>query len=103
MANARYWLTAAPTDAETLGRDLREMEERGGEGVWVPQTFDPPFTTLGAAAAVTRRLRLGSGIALAYTRTPLETALGALTLDRLSGGRGVLGLGTSTRYVNEAL
>ncbi|MGH7900000.1 MAG: LLM class flavin-dependent oxidoreductase, partial [Candidatus Binatia bacterium] len=40
--------------------------------------------------------------ALAFTRTPLETALGALTLDRLSGGRMVLGLGTSTRHVNEA-
>src|ERR1051325_8333829 len=78
------------------------MESRGAEGVWIPQTFDPPFTTLGAAAALTKRLKLGSGIALAFTRTPLETALGALTLDRLSGGRMVLGLGTSTRHVNEA-
>jgi len=102
MADARYWLTASPTDAETLAGDLREMEARGAEGVWVPQTFDPPFATLGAAAAVTRRLKLGSGIALAFTRTPLETALGTLTLDRLSGGRMVLGLGTSTRHVNEA-
>ncbi len=102
MADTRYWLTAAPTDAETLARDLRDMEARGAEGVWIPQTFDPPFATLGAAAASTRRLKLGSGIALAFTRTPLETALGALTLDRLSGGRIVLGLGTSTRHVNEA-
>jgi len=102
MADTRYWLTAAPTDAETLARDLREMESRGAEGVWIPQTFDPPFATLGAAAALTKRLKLGSGIALAFTRTPLETALGALTLDRLSGGRMVLGLGTSTRHVNEA-
>lgn len=102
MPDTRYWLTAHPTDAETLARSLREMEDRGAEGVWIPQTFDPPFTTLGAAAAVTRRLKLGSGIALAFTRTPLETALGALTLDRLSGGRMVLGLGTSTRQVNEA-
>ena len=47
------------------------MEDRGAEGVWIPQTFDPPFTTLGAAAAVTRRLKLGSGIALSFTRTPL--------------------------------
>jgi len=102
MREPRYWLTAAPADAETLARSLREFEERGAEGVWIPQTFDPPFATLGAAAAVTRRLKLGSGIALAFTRTPLETALGALTLDRLSGGRMVLGLGTSTRHVNEA-
>ena len=101
MADTRYWLTAHPSDADTLARTLREIEDRGAEGVWIPQTFDPPFTTLGAAAAVTRRLKLGSGIALAFTRTPLETALGALTLDRLSGGRFVLGLGTSTRHVNE--
>jgi len=102
MADTRYWLTAAPADADTLARSLREIEDRGAEGVWIPQTFDPPFATLGAACAVTRRLKLGSGIALAFTRTPLETALGALTLDRLSGGRIVLGLGTSTRHVNEA-
>jgi alkanesulfonate monooxygenase SsuD/methylene tetrahydromethanopterin reductase-like flavin-dependent oxidoreductase (luciferase family) len=102
MADTRYWLTAHPSDGETLVRTLRDIEDRGAEGVWIPQTFDPPFTTLGAAAVATSRLKLGSGIALAFTRTPLETALSALTLDRLSGGRLALGLGTSTRYVNEA-
>ena len=48
-------------------------------------TFDP-FVTLGACAAVTKKLRLATGIALAFTRSPFETALAALDLfdDRAS-------------------
>jgi alkanesulfonate monooxygenase SsuD/methylene tetrahydromethanopterin reductase-like flavin-dependent oxidoreductase (luciferase family) len=43
------------------------------------------------------RLMIGSGVALAFSRSPVETALNALDLDRISDGRMVLGLGTSTR------
>jgi alkanesulfonate monooxygenase SsuD/methylene tetrahydromethanopterin reductase-like flavin-dependent oxidoreductase (luciferase family) len=46
-------------------------------------------------------LKIGSGIALAFTRSPLETALSAIDLDRISGGRMVLGLGTGVRLWNE--
>jgi alkanesulfonate monooxygenase SsuD/methylene tetrahydromethanopterin reductase-like flavin-dependent oxidoreductase (luciferase family) len=49
------------------------------------------------------RLKIGSGIALAFTRSPVETALMTLDLDRFSGGRMVLGLGTRVRTVNEKI
>jgi probable F420-dependent oxidoreductase len=90
---------AAP--AETLTRTVREAEDAGLEGIWAPQLHSPPFVTLAAAAMVTKRILLGSGIALAFTRSPAETALNALDLDRISGGRTVLGLGTSIRTFNE--
>ena len=47
-------------------------------------------------------LKLGSGVALAFTRSPLETALTAIDIDTISGGRMVLGLGTSLRWWNES-
>lgn len=51
----------------------------------------------------TSELRLATGIALALTRSPLETAFAALDLDHLSGGRFTLGLGTSVRWWHEDL
>ena len=50
---------------------------------------------LSAVGAVTDRLKLGTGIALAFVRSPLETACSAIDLDLMSGGRCILGLGSS--------
>src|SRR5580704_14746932 len=96
-----YWQVVMAAPAETLTRTAREAEDAGLEGIWAPQLHSPPFVTLAAAAMVTKRILLGSGIALAFTRSPAETALNALDLDRISGGRTVLGLGTSIRTFNE--
>lgn len=56
------------------------------------RTLDP-FVALGAIAAVTERLRLGTGIALVIQRDPIVLAKEVATLDLLSGGRAVLGVG----------
>jgi probable F420-dependent oxidoreductase len=56
------------------------------------RTLDP-FVALGAAASVTERLVLGTGIALVAQREPIVTAKAIATLDHLSGGRVVLGIG----------
>src|SRR5271169_6862093 len=52
-----------------------------------------PFVALGAAAAVTRRILLGTGIALVAQHDPVVLAKHVATLDHLSGGRFVLGMG----------
>ncbi len=56
------------------------------------RTFDP-FVSLAAIAAVTERLELGTGIALVAQRDPIILAKEVATLDRISGGRAVLGIG----------
>ncbi|HEU4428140.1 MAG TPA: LLM class flavin-dependent oxidoreductase, partial [Myxococcota bacterium] len=71
-----------------------EAEARGLAGVFSIQLASNPWVPLGAVAATTSRLRLATGIALAFTRSPFETALAALDLDQLSEGRFTLGLGT---------
>jgi probable F420-dependent oxidoreductase len=94
----------------------RAAEERGFESLWVPEhthipksrktpfpageplpkeyfhTLDP-FVSLMAAAAVTTRLRIGTGICLVIERDPITTAKEAASLDLLSGGRFELGVG----------
>jgi alkanesulfonate monooxygenase SsuD/methylene tetrahydromethanopterin reductase-like flavin-dependent oxidoreductase (luciferase family) len=81
--------------APELVATARMMEELGIDGLFAPQVLGPPWIPLAAAAAVTERVLLGSGIAIAAARSPFETATAALDMDRLSGGRFVLGLGTS--------
>ncbi len=59
------------------------------------------YVPLGAIAQATEHVRIGTGIANAFTRTPLLHASAAMDLDELSGGRMVLGLGSATRRMNE--
>lgn len=97
----KYWKVIFAAPGADLARTVSEAEDAGLEGVWAPQLHSPPFVALAAAAMASKRLKLGSGIALAFTRSPVETALNALDLDVISGGRTVLGLGTSIRAFNE--
>jgi probable F420-dependent oxidoreductase len=91
----KIWGQIAPLPQHQLAQAARDLETAGLEGVWAPQLFGAPFAPLAAVAMATERLKLGSGIALAFTRSPLETACNALDLDLISNGRLVLGLGSS--------
>src|SRR5437867_12124829 len=84
-----------------LAGQAKMYEQTGLEGLFAPQVYGPPFVPLSAAAAVTTRVKLASGIALAFARSPFETAMAAIDLDRISGGRFTLGLGCSIRSWSE--
>lgn len=106
-----------PTEYSIAPGDLgRALEERNFESVWFPEhthipasrrspfpgggdlpkeywhSYDP-FLALTAAAMTTSRLRLGTGICLVVERDPIVTAKEVATLDRLSNGRAVFGIG----------
>ena len=85
-----------------LARMTQDYERGGADAVWLGEGygFDVP-TTLGYLAAVTERIQLGSGILNAYSRTPAALAQTAAGIDWLSGGRSMLGLGTSGPQVIE--
>ncbi len=91
----RHWSVIAPAPVAELTATCRLLEAAGVDGLFAPQVLGPPWIPLAAAAAVTERVQLASGIAIAAARSPFETAMAALDMDRLSGGRFVLGLGTS--------
>jgi alkanesulfonate monooxygenase SsuD/methylene tetrahydromethanopterin reductase-like flavin-dependent oxidoreductase (luciferase family) len=87
--------------AEVVGF-ARTAEECGYEAMFVPEAWGrDAFVTLGALARETERIGLGTGIVNVYSRTPALLAMAAVTLDELSGGRAILGLGTSGQRVVE--
>src|SRR5688500_1553067 len=90
-------LLELPTQRENVEL-ARQAEAVGFEAAWAPEfpNHSRPLA-LSAAALVTERIELGPGIAWAFARSPLLTAVTALALDEMSGGRFVLGLGTGTR------
>ncbi len=91
----RHWGVLQPLPAPFLVEMARGAEARGLQGCFAAQVYGPPFLPLAAAAAVTERLQLASGIAIAAARSPFETAMAAIDMDRISSGRFVLGLGAS--------
>lgn len=99
----RYWSVVTPMPAPMLTMQAKMLEGVGVEGLFAPQVYGPPFVPLAAAAAVTSRVRLASGIALAFVRSPFETAMAAIDMDRLSNGRFTLGLGASVRAWSEGM
>lgn len=79
----------------------RAAEEAGFDGVWTAETSHDPYLPLAIAAEHTRRIKLGTSIAVAFPRSPLAHAMLAWDLQALSGGRFMLGLGTQVRAHNE--
>ncbi|WP_225097039.1 LLM class F420-dependent oxidoreductase [Streptomyces sp. CoH27] len=79
-----------------------EAERLGYDSVWTAESWgSDAFTPLTWIAARTSTIRLGTGVAQMAARTPAATAMHALTLDHLSGGRVLLGLGLSGPQVVE--
>lgn len=102
-AEHHVWAQLPPMPREQLVGAVSHWESAGLEGIWSSQTFGAPFLPLSAAAAVSERLLLGTGIALAFVRSPLETACNIMDLDLISGGRAVLGLGSSAQWLTETV
>lgn len=81
----------------------RAFDEAGADSLWVAEDYgkSDAFVELGALAAVTRRAHLGIGVTHPYTRNPALLAMSCATVDRLSGGRLILGLGRNGRAIIE--
>jgi probable F420-dependent oxidoreductase len=98
----RYGLILAGSSIQDQIDAARLAEDRGFHSVWVTEFFNQNgFVRLAAVAAQTRRVKLGTGIAYAFMRTPLLAASAAMDIDEMSGGRMILGLGSGTRSMNE--
>ncbi|MCC7076457.1 MAG: LLM class flavin-dependent oxidoreductase [Acidimicrobiia bacterium] len=98
----RIWGIVTPQlPAAFLAAYAKQLEDDGLAGVFAPQVYGPGFSPLAAAATSTQTLQLATGIVLAFGRSPFETAMAAMDLDRLSGGRVVLGIGPSIRAWSE--
>jgi probable F420-dependent oxidoreductase len=84
-------------EVEGIGRRAAEAEEDGYHGVWCPETGHDPFLPLLIAAQHTERLELGTGIAVAFARSPMNVAILANDMQLYSKGRFLLGLGSQIK------
>jgi F420-dependent oxidoreductase-like protein len=77
-------------------------DELGYDSFWVPEAWGyESFTLLTEMAIATKRIKLGTGIINVFSRSPGLIAMSAATLDEISGGRFILGIGTSGARVIE--
>jgi F420-dependent oxidoreductase-like protein len=94
-----YWGRSMPTGVPEL---LAEVEQLGYDSVWTAESWgSDAISPLAWWGAATTRLRLGTNLIQLSARTPAATAMAAVTMDHLSGGRFCLGLGVSGPQVVE--
>jgi F420-dependent oxidoreductase-like protein len=87
---------------ETALQRVERAESLGYESAYVTHiAARDSLTVLAAYAGRTKRIKLGTGVLPIHSRTPVATAQAAATIDELSGGRMVLGLGISHRVTVE--
>jgi probable F420-dependent oxidoreductase len=95
-------LTGVPQeDLAEAGAAAREAEAAGYDGIVTSENKNDPFLALGVAAVNTSRVDLCTGIAIAFSRSPMPVANAAWDLQVASRGRFVLGLGSQVRAHNE--
>ncbi|MEM6705743.1 MAG: TIGR03617 family F420-dependent LLM class oxidoreductase [Acidobacteriota bacterium] len=89
--------TLPQQDLNLVPEAARRLEEMGYDGVATQENRYGPFLALGVAAVSTTRLELGTGVAIAFPRSPMITASLAWDLQRASRGRFSLGLGSQVK------
>src|SRR5437588_12888987 len=95
-----YW--GLGLTAEDQLKVVREAEKLGYDSVWAAEAYgSDTATVLGWLAGQTERIRLGSGIFQMPGRSAAMTAMTAATIDQLSNGRMILGIGSSGPQVAE--
>src|ERR1035438_7700240 len=97
--NTGYWAGGPPAGAVEA---IAEAERLGFDSIWTAEAYGSDcLTPLAWWGAATTRLKLGTAIVQMSARQPAATAMAAMTMDHLSGGRFQLGLGVSGPQVVE--
>jgi F420-dependent oxidoreductase-like protein len=97
--NIGYWSAGPPPQAAEL---VAEADRLGLDSVWTAEAYGSDvLTPLAWWGAQTKQIRLGTAIAQVSAREPAATAMAAISMDHLSNGRFILGLGVSGPQVVE--
>jgi F420-dependent oxidoreductase-like protein len=97
--NTGYWSAGPPAG---VVEQIAEAERLGFDSMWTAEAYgSDALTPLAWWGAATTRMRLGTAIMQMSARTPTAAAMAAITMDHLSGGRFILGLGASGPQVVE--
>ena len=94
-----YWSAGPPPG---VAEQVAAAEDLGFDSMWTAEAYgSDALTPLAWLGAHTERIRLGTSVIQLSARTPTATAMAAMTLDHLSGGRVVIGIGASGPQVVE--
>jgi F420-dependent oxidoreductase-like protein len=97
--NTGYWAAGPPPG---VTETIAEAERLGLDSIWTAEAYGSDcLTPLAWWGAATSRIKLGTAIVQMSARQPAATAMAAMTMDHLSGGRFILGLGVSGPQVVE--
>jgi F420-dependent oxidoreductase-like protein len=97
--NTGYWAGGPP---EGVTDSIAEAEKLGYDSIWTAEAYGSDgLTPLAWWGSETQKLKLGTAITQMSARQPAATAMAAMTMDHLSGGRFILGLGVSGPQVVE--
>lgn len=97
--NTGYWSSGPPIGVE---QQIQAAEDLGFDSMWIAEAYGSDcLTPLAWWGANTKKLKLGTSIAQISAREPTALAMAAMTLDHLSGGRVMLGVGASGPQVVE--
>jgi F420-dependent oxidoreductase-like protein len=97
--NTGYWSSGPPPG---IADTVAEAEKLGFDSLWAAEAYGSDvLTPLAWWGAATTKLRLGTALVQMSARTPAATAMAAMTMDHLSGGRFILGIGVSGPQVVE--
>jgi alkanesulfonate monooxygenase SsuD/methylene tetrahydromethanopterin reductase-like flavin-dependent oxidoreductase (luciferase family) len=99
---SRHWtMLSAQVPGELLTAQAQQAEAAGLAGVGAPEFYGNPLVALAHCGAVTSRVKLLSAVTLPLVHNPFTLAMSAMDIDRLSGGRFILGVGPSAREMVE--
>lgn len=90
----KFDVTIMPASLNAAASLAHAVESYGFDGLWTPEIAHDPFLPLTHAASATTRINIGTGIAVAFPRSPMIVANTAWDLAAQSDGRFILGLGT---------
>jgi len=93
----KFDVNIEPQQLNDVPELARHAESQGISGIWTTETSHNPFLPLALAGTSTSRIQLGTGIAVAFPRSPMVTAQLAWDLATQSNGRFILGLGTQVK------
>jgi F420-dependent oxidoreductase-like protein len=97
-----YWPSAPGGPPPGMAETIQEADRLGFDSVWTAEAYgSDALMPLAWWGSSTERIKLGTAIVQISARTPAATAMAAMTLDHLSGGRVILGLGVSGPQVVE--
>ena len=98
--NNKLGIILDPNSFQNINNVIIKAEKYNFHSAWVTELYRSSFEQLAYIASITKKIKIGSAVTLAFTRSPLSTLISALDIDELSNGRFLFGIGSGAINTN---